>query len=215
METDIDRALWNVVDKRSYKKQHGDAQRCVDSGANVNCQRPVDPYGNDLSNCETPLTRAVALGTPKLVKRLLELGADPSATTGTARTVLHIAALNNRPQVVRMLLNAGVSTENKDTIYGWTALHIAVFQCNRDHATVRMLLAYGANVNAVDDTGHTPLDIMKEYEQRYSPELKEILLASAATYQPWLRLSTGSIRTGTGHGNIPEAEPRINTLLKK
>ena len=180
---DIDRALWNVVNNRTYKKQARDAERCITAGANVNCQRPMGyPFHKDPSKRETPLLLAIHHNTPKLVNRLIELGADLSAETGAfgGRTVLHIAALYDRAEIVGMLVKAGVSMEKKDTIFGLTALHLAVCRCHRHHLTVRMLIAGGANVNAMDDTGRTPWQISMENPQRFSPELKEILVENGA-----------------------------------
>jgi hypothetical protein len=97
METDLDRALWNIVDKEYHKKQARDAPSCVTDGANVNCLRPMDLYGDDVCKLETPLLVAVYRQNPELVKRLLEMGANLSANTNAygGRTVLHIAALHN------------------------------------------------------------------------------------------------------------------------
>jgi hypothetical protein len=175
--TDLDHDLWKCIDRPPYKNQSRDAQRCIEDGANVNCQRPMDIYGDDLSKLETPLLVAICRCAPKLVKRLIELGADSSAEIDAfgERTLLHIAALHDRAETVGILIKAGVSMEKKDTIFGWTALHLAVFKCHRHHLTVRMLLMNGANVNAMDNSGRKPLDIALEYEGRFSPQLKEIL----------------------------------------
>jgi hypothetical protein len=185
METSRDRALWNVVNKRSYEKQSQDAQRCIAAGANINCQRPIDPYSDDdIFKRTTPLLVAITNHTPRLVKRLLELGADPNAATGAygERTVLHMASLHNQSEIVGMLIGAGVSLEHKDTIYGWTALHIAVGTgFFTQHKTVRMLIAKGANVNATDHDGRTPLHIALEYfGTRNHRRLLEVLLAGGA-----------------------------------
>jgi ankyrin repeat protein len=183
METDLDRALWKVVDTRSCKRQLKDAERCIAAGANVNCQRPMGyPCEEDPSKRETPLLVAIAHCMPKLVNRLLELGADPNLETGALgeRTVLHIAVLHNHPEIVGMLIKAGVSMEKKDTIFGWTALHLAVYSCHRHHLSVRMLIADGANVNAMDDTGRTPWQIHLEHGGRFSQELKAILVENGA-----------------------------------
>ena len=78
MDTDVDGALWKIVGTRPYKKQPRDAERCIAAGANVNCQRP---YNEDPSTFETPLLIAIFRNMPKLVRRLLELGADPNSMT--------------------------------------------------------------------------------------------------------------------------------------
>jgi hypothetical protein len=43
-----------------------------------------------------------------------------------------------------------------------------------------MLIADGANVNAMDDTGRTPWQILLEYGGRFSQELKAILVENGA-----------------------------------
>ena len=180
---DIDRALWNVVDKGKTKNISRDAEHCIAAGANVNCQRPMGyPCNEDPSKRETPLLIAIIRDMPKLVNRLIELGADPNAETGAFgdRTLLHIAALHSRPEIVGMLVKAGVSMEKKDTIFGWTALHLAVYQCPRRPWTVRMLIAEGANVHAIDNTGRTPWQISLEYPRRFSHQLKQILVENGA-----------------------------------
>ena len=208
MDTDVDGALWKVVGTRPYKKQPRDAERCIAAGANVNCQRPVAyPWGEESSRRETPLLIAIAHCMPKLVNRLLELGADPNLETGALgeRTVLHIAVLHNHPEIVGMLIKAGVFLEKKDTIFGWTALHLAVYSCHRHHLSVRMLLADGANVNTMDDTGRTPWQILLEYGGRFSQELKAILVENEAD-QPdktvYGNFTDGKVSVPWGNGGV-------------
>jgi hypothetical protein len=178
--TDADRALWNVVQCSPYRNQPQDAQRHISAGANVNCQR-LGEFNPASGWRETPLLIATSRGSPELVKRLLKNGADTRLLTIFGkRTILHIAAMWNRSESAGMLIEAGASLEQKDTIDGRTALHEAVFRAHRRHKTVRVLLAKGASVNATDDAGRTPLHIALEGGQRFQHQLVEILLASGA-----------------------------------
>jgi len=176
--TGADRALWTVVDNEPYRKQPRDAQRRIAAGADVNCQR-LGNFDPSTGWRETPLLIATYGGSPELLKRLLEHGADTGLLTIFGeRTFLHIAEIYDRPEVAGM---AGASLEQKDTINGWTALHEAVFRARRGHhKTVRLLLAKGANVNATDDAGRTPLHIALAGARRCQHQLVEILLASGA-----------------------------------
>jgi ankyrin repeat protein len=213
---DLDGALWDIVDRKSYvKHQPKDAQLCIEAGANVNCERPMGyPCDEDPSKRETPLLIAITRYMPKMVKRLLALGADPSALTGASdgRTVLHVTAVYDLAEIAGMLIKAGVSIEKKDT-FGWTALHLAVFECHRHHLTVRMLLANGANVNAMDDTGRTPLQIVLEYGGCFSNELKEILIENGADLSD--KVVDGSYPEGEFAWKEKSWENWMKTMLKK
>lgn len=59
------------------------------------------------------------------------------------------------------------------TAFSWTALHWAAKDGHFD--VVRLLLEYGADVNAVSDTGRKPLGMAK------GEEVREMLLARGAT----------------------------------
>jgi ankyrin repeat protein len=215
METDLDRALWNIVDKKNYKKQRRDAKRCITDGANVNCLRPMDPYGDDVSKLETPLLVTVYRQNPKLAHRLLWMGANLSANTNAygGRTVLHMAALHNSAEIAGMLIQAGASVEQKDTLHGWTALHLAVSECHRHHLTVRILLANGANVNAMDDSGRTPLRLAMEIGGRYASQCKEILIANGADLVG--KVVNGSYPEGEFAWDERAGENWLETLQKK
>jgi ankyrin repeat protein len=219
MQTDLDRALWGVVDAKFYKKQPRDAARCIAAGADINCQRSVAgfPTGEAPPRPETPLLVATARGMPRLVNRLLELGADPNLEFGErpGRTLLHTAAWHNRAEIAGMLIKAGVPLERKDSLNGWTALHLAVVNCHRHHLGARQLLADGADTHALDDTGRTPWQLLLEYEgQRFSPELKEILVKNGAD-QPGKTVTDGGVTDGTFAWKTGAGADWMKTLLKK
>jgi ankyrin repeat protein len=118
----------------------------------------------------SPLHHAAARSRPKIVRLLLDLGADPNATDAIGATALTTAAQENAdPAIVAMLRQAGarldliaavnlaqddlaeamlredpsrIGPEGRDTI----ALHLAVGKKNAD--TIRWLIAHGVDVNA-------------------------------------------------------------------
>jgi hypothetical protein len=134
----------------------GDKQETVrlllDRGANV---RAKDSAGH------TALFWAVDKSDPAMVKLLLARGSlvNVIAADGTERTPLHIAALNRRADVLRLLLASGGdinAREHDDT----TPLADAVM-CG-DTACVKLLLEKGANVNDKDSTGKSLLRSAQE-----------------------------------------------------
>ena len=94
-------------------------------------------------------------------------GADPKAqsNTGAQWSVLHFCAQNDALESVEEIfrfvenvkrmraaeLAAFVNLRDRD---GRTALHIAAFRADED--LVRLLIAKGADVHAVEKAGHTP-----------------------------------------------------------
>ncbi|KAF2802632.1 uncharacterized protein BDZ99DRAFT_401361, partial [Mytilinidion resinicola] len=76
---------------------------------------------------------------------------------------LYGAAAGGRYEETKSLLERGADA-SMCTRYRWTALHWAA---NNGHANVvQLLLSYDANVNAVSDTGKTPLSMAKTDEVR-------------------------------------------------
>ncbi|KAH1299832.1 hypothetical protein KXV27_002966 [Aspergillus fumigatus] len=90
---------------------------------------------------------------PRLITCLLDYGADPLAITSDGKTALHYAATNDRYKSIPPLLEAGTPIEARDN-HGDTALLIAA---RSSCEGTRELLKRGANVNACDRRGRTPL----------------------------------------------------------
>jgi ankyrin repeat protein len=76
------------------------------------------------SGDELPGSEEEAIETVRL---LLELGADINAITDTGETALHGAAYQERPALVRFLVEQGaeVGIWNRENKFGWTPLMIA------------------------------------------------------------------------------------------
>ena len=144
--------------------------------------------------------------TAKIVAYLLDQGADPNTANEMGNTVLHEAALKGwGGDMFELLLNHGANpsklnragepalnlaandetraalakaTLNRPDSDGRTALHLAVIN---DPSRVWELLASGADANARDREGNTPL-LLGILEGRMSAETADILLANGASY---------------------------------
>lgn len=90
----------------------------------------------------------------RVVKLLLESGANPEAENSNANTPLIAAAMNRNPEVAKMLIKAG-SKVNNGNVWGETPLHVA--SQYRNLVVLKMLLKAGADVNADDGEGKTAL----------------------------------------------------------
>jgi ankyrin repeat protein len=85
------------------------------------------------------------------------------AITAAELTDAAIAALNAvQPEPLSVLLEAGANPSAKLPGHGWSLLHLAVEQDDIDG--VRLLLQHGADVNAGDMNGVTPLHHAVDFE---------------------------------------------------
>ena len=130
-DTDVDKALQ-------------DMQMLLDAGYQTNANRMVDRDGK---YCCVPLSAAALIGCIRAVEMLLQAGALPNAAERkTHEMPLHIAAWNDRVDIIRALIAAGADV-HASTSAGWIPLHCAASGLNSN--AVEELLRSGANPNAV------------------------------------------------------------------
>ena len=101
---------------------------------------------------------------------------EVNAMDSDGRTVLMEAALRNHIQVVYMLLQFGADPNIGDNT-NYTALHFAAQEYAVD--AVKALLKAGANVDAKDDYGNTPLGKAVYYNDEVGEVIKLLLDAGA------------------------------------
>jgi ankyrin repeat protein len=128
---------------------------------------------NAVSGGDTALHLAARNKHNKLVKLLLEKGANPAAVGADGRTALLLAAASGQESWVKLLLSKyGSMNENTSNgnialslaaanavvdADGRTALHLAA--TNGHHAVVRLLLKSAASSAALDKEGRTALHL--------------------------------------------------------
>lgn len=116
-------------------------------------RKDFDPNVKDVKNC-TPLYYAVDRGYSKIVKMLLDKGAESTTQGGHYGNLLQAAAARGHEDIVKMLLDEGVNVNLQGGYYG-NALQAAA--TSGHEGVVRLLLDNGADVNVEGGSFGTPL----------------------------------------------------------
>jgi ankyrin repeat protein len=132
----------------------------------------------------TPLHLAAAAGAQDVVARLLEKKLDPNARTPAGQTVLHAA------------LGLGASPA-----YGAAVVY------QPDLATVRALLAAGADVRAADADGNTPLHGAAAFDDR---AVAEALISAGADVKAADRFGRTPLHRAAECGSAEVVEALLN-----
>lgn len=103
------------------------------------------------------LWKAIQEGDLQRCRALVLAGADLAAKSKDGWTALHVAALEERPEITRLLTESGATLDARLNKGGYMPLHVAV---SHGHAeTAKALLDAGADVNAKASADFTPLHV--------------------------------------------------------
>ena len=121
----------------------------------------IDINVKDQKEGWTALYWATYYDYPKIVKALVEAGADVNATENYDSTALILAAEFNRLEIVEILVDVSEIKMNAQDFYGMTALIRAAYRNHPEIVTV-IVNTQGTEVNITDDEGMTALDRAQE-----------------------------------------------------
>ena len=152
-------------------------KKLVKDGADIN---EADTDGN------TALIVAILSGDEKLVDGLLKLGADPNNARHDGVGPLFASVLTGKDKISQVLIKGGAEVEahssikhNGIAVRGCTALYGAAFAGQL--AVCKVLFGNGAQIDAANDIGYTPLMAAIEGDHE---EVIDFLLKSGANADP-------------------------------
>ena len=157
--------LFSFATREMSPENELEAAQIILTEPNVNLKvgaNPVNPI----------LIEAVKMGYKKLVRLLLELGADANIQDKQKFTALSFA-IRQDPELVQILLEFGANPNALDE-NGKTPLTWAVFY-NKINSVV-LLMAAGADANIKDVDGDTPIKMAKRLKFK---EIKKLLKKSS------------------------------------
>ena len=174
----------------------------------------VDPHRRNIQELFVAAAKDDADGVRKLVEKK---GADPNDIGYFGQSPLHNACRCNALAAAKALLEYGANPNlryNCDSISGGLETNRTVLMYAGSAQIVRLLLEHGADPNAADDAGYTPL---MQAGKRRDLEAVELLLAAGASPTATARIGVNKFRTARGMAEawlaIYEAQPQSEEVL--
>jgi ankyrin repeat protein len=115
---------------------------------------PVDDFHREKEAPEDAFLDAVMRGDIARASSLIRQGVSPNELTEDGDRPLIMAVSNLKPRMAKALLDWGADVNGRD-VFGGAALHYAADR--NDTEAIAFLLAAGADINAQNHNGYTPL----------------------------------------------------------
>ena len=174
----------------------------INHGADVN----INTYHG------TALSVAARNGNVDIARILLQNGANPNAVVMDGYTPLLIAALYNRSEVIKALVEFGAKIEYTHPMTSYTALTAAAYYGQKDTAIT--LIKLGANVNYVDANGYVDtegLSVLDWSQIGSHDDITKALIANGAKVEMKKDNTVPRVMLAAlAHENIPMIDFLVN-----
>lgn len=176
----------------------------LEKGAQVDARDEIDPMPILFTGGGrgTALIEAARVGDAESIRLLVSKGADVNAATANGVTALTEAVLFGRSNVAAYLLANGASVKIRASVIEHPVLSLAAMR--GDAGIAKMLIEKGAEVNAQDAMGHTPL-MWAAYSDRGAPELVRTLIAAGADVRARSKSGESAMTWALRRGNAEVA----------
>ena len=176
--------MFRLIKGDGYAAIHLGAQNGPLGAASHILEKGRDMLNNEGRNKHTPLHLAAKGKQAAIAAFFLEEGAEYNTQDQQGRTLLHYATAC--PRTAKTVINTLGEVEenfiNSRDHNGRTPLHHAVINGYRE--VVELLVEKGADINAADNFGFTPLDLARK-----KPDIKGYLLRKQASWgESWYRI---------------------------
>jgi ankyrin repeat protein len=182
-------------------KHKSSIQLLIQSGANINHFSTTDrtpvhlaienslvdileyllSYNLNQDNIDIGLNYAVRKNNLEMVKMLLTRKANVNYSSRSTDPALYLAVDSRNISIASVILESGADVNQKVFVSGNRAIHAAVF--NNDIAMTELLIQHGADLDAMNNLGSTPLGLVHGYIGY--EELEKILIEhNASNYGP-------------------------------
>lgn len=158
----------NVLQHCSPALSEATIGKLVDAGADIN---------NRDTWQRTPLIASIMDHNMTMARKLLEKGADPNVKDDNGSSPLQVALNYRKLEIVDDLLKKGADPNIRDK---WSNQTMLALCCSLGlESEVAKLVAAGADLNAVDSSGKTPLHVAVQNSYSSSETVRALLKAGA------------------------------------